>query len=241
MSSPATAPALPAAAPTTDRRAFLATLAAAGVMTGGSEALAAEPGAIELAYASWLRVSRLADAACEATWQVEEQYIEPERPGWHPMRDEGGHKTVRIGANKWRCYLDDSAENIAHLQQLIATPETVFTYEGWTPDMFPPRVEAARRTLALILAWKAEAQSRADACGLTAAREIERPLMDDARAQRDAIFAATPTSYREAAFQAALLDADWDETAASHLVETLARLAGIPAYFEDASDASVAA
>ena len=41
MSSPATAPAPPAAASNTDRRSFLATLAAAGVMTGATGALAA--------------------------------------------------------------------------------------------------------------------------------------------------------------------------------------------------------
>lgn len=231
---PAAATGLLAASPSFDRRNFLATLAAAGVMTAGATApVIAEPTDLASAYAGWLRASKLADAACEATWEVEDLYEEPERPRWHPMRDEGGHKAVKVSEGKYRCYLDDSSENIAHLQQLIAAPEIVFTAEGWTPDMFPPRVEAARRTLALILTWKAEADRRADACGLTAARAIEQPLMEDVRARRDAIFAATPSSFQEAAFQAALLDADWNEDAASRLCATLRRLAGIPAYFEE--------
>lgn len=221
---------------TLTRRMIVASLATAGAadiapfLRPAKAATAADtPGPIETGYAAYEALAKAYDDACVVTWAAEDRYEEPERPGWHPARDEGGHKIVPTTPGKGRVYLDVGAENVAYLRQLIEAPETVFTAEGWEPGMFPPRVESACTTLARIEAWQTEATHRADAAGLPAAREAEEQAGVRAKAKARALLSIEPTTFREVAFQAAIIEAaGFDEAS---LVSHLLRLAGIRLYW----------
>ena len=175
MSSPATAPALPAAAPTTDRRAFLATLAAAGVMTGGMGALADVTGAehpdaklLELVAehafhtAERQRFDRLTDEACD---RIVPPPI-PEALHWR-KRD---FLSVCFDRGRLAVYrIDGKDVHVYERSDLRELPDLVATIKA-NPEGFSGRHYEIERTAELFAAmaeWEEAVQRSEDEAGVT--------------------------------------------------------------------------
>ena len=214
-----------------NRRHFVSSIAGAGAL--GLPALpfvGASLGPIEAMYPELLRLADAYDVAIEATWDAEERYEEPDRPRWHPATSEGGYKLESLPGNKCRCYLNDSDENVAELRTVITEPFVFDPTFAITEHSHRSRIERARKTLDQIEAWQTEDCKRRDAAGLTAAEAKEAEACAASDAQRDAIFAIQATTFRELAFQAAILTTHWDRERIGVVLERLAELAGVTLY-----------
>ena len=204
---------------------LLAGMTAAAASSMALPVLANEPGPIERMYLEHVGLAAARNASYEAEWEAGKRYVEPDRPRWAPWTAEGGYKLEPLPDNKCRCYLDDSDENIARLREMIAQER-----EPDAPDAGyrnKDRAPRARKTLDQIEMWKAEAQRRRDAAGLTAATEAKVAATTAAEEHAAKIFAIEPTNFRELAFRAAVLLNTWDEDVAETLPELLVELAGV--------------
>ena len=191
-------------------------------------AMAWTPGPIEAMWPEYLRLEAALDAAATRAMDAEELYDEPERPRWHPFHEEGGYVTIATTPGRGISVLDNGAENIAYLKEAIARE-----HEPDDPDVGyrnEVRARRARKTLAKIEAWHAEVKRRKDAAGLTEAEAADREASRTAGACRAAIFAMKATTFRELAYQAAILDVDWRQERAESVIERLAELAGVAPY-----------
>lgn len=216
----ANAPGLP------DRRRLLATLAGASAL--GLPALpipAVARGPIEALFAEHCRLEAQLDIAATVSMNAEEDYAEPPRPIWHPITSAGGYEMVPTSKGRGFVYVDVAAENVAYLRELAADPRDTDANGFACHDS-----ERAKQTLAEIDAWQAEVRRRKDAAGLTEAEGAEAQASSAAGACRAAIFAAEPTTIRELAFQAALLDDDWRQLEAERVLERLVEMAGVTPY-----------
>ncbi len=207
-----------------DRRHFLSTVAAAGsLILPAIPALAQTPGPIETMYADHLRLEAALDAACMVVMDAEERYEEPDRPKWHPATAEGGYEIIPTSPGRGRALLDIGDKNVAYLRELISKEFDLDDVDGFGEA----RAKVAKRTLAEIKAWKAEDQRRRDAAGLTIALAAEQEIVSEDASRCAAIFALKATTFRELAFQAAILDVDWHQARAERVLERLVELAGV--------------
>ena len=228
--SSANATSLPSRRSLITQASMLASVTAAGA-TMALPVSADEPGPIERMFPEHARLAEAYAAASDAEWEAEKRYVEPERPRWHPFTAEGGYKLQPLPENKCRCFLDDGDENIAYLKDLISKKfESDAEDQGYrNADL----AKCARKTLAEIEAWKAEAQRRKDEVGLTAASMASAEAEEAVEAHAAKIYAIEPTSIRELAFRAAVLLNTWNDEAVEWLPEQLVELAGIDPHPND--------
>ena len=222
-----------------DRRTFLTgslALASAVAATAG-KAEAFEVGPIEAAWPEHVRLSKIHDKTAEVLDEAEEHYEEPPRPLWHPATVEGGYEMVRQGSGSLRACLSMSAENI---EQLRALAEAPYIHSGDVSvklgyGLHHRRARSARATLDRITGWQAECRRRADALGLTEAREAEEATSNAVWAHAETMFAMQARTYRDLAFLATLVDQHWTSEWAETLVERMMSFAGITPYYQDAA------
>lgn len=195
---------------------FVATLTAALLGSTALPAGALAPSEIELLSDEVQRLNAEIFRTCDVLDAAELRYTEPDPIPINLAFHEAKMADVYQSNGKRLLAVDTSDEGVRYLQEIIDEPYrgegveedgTVrWFYSRFSYELHRRRVRKAKRDLNTILAWRAEDQRRRDVAGVTEAQANFDAAYEAFIAGLTRFFDLEPTTVRDLAIQASLLD-----------------------------------